>query len=75
MRSEAFNEAEPPSSWPLFTTVETVRSKFLPGTAILVSIGGWGDTQGFSQAAATESGQDLFARNIKAMLDFTGADG
>jgi GH18 family chitinase len=75
MRSETFNEAEPPPSWPLFTTVETVRPKFPPGTAILVSIGGWGDTQGFSQAAATESSRNLFARNVKAMVDFTGADG
>jgi GH18 family chitinase len=75
MRSETFNEVEPPSSWPLFTTVETVRTKFRPGTVILVSIGGWGDTEGFSQAAATESSRNLFACNVKAMVDSTGADG
>lgn len=75
MNSDMFNEVEPRSSWPLFTTVENVRSKFSLGTAILVSIGGWGDTQGFSQAAATESGRNLFARNVKAMVDYTGADG
>jgi GH18 family chitinase len=74
MRSETFNEAEP-SSWPLFTTVDTVRSKFPQGTAVMIAIGGWGDTEGFSKAAATQSSRKLFARNLKAMVERTGADG
>ena len=74
MRPGIFNEAEP-SSWPLFTTVETARSKFSKGTAIMVAIGGWGDTEGFSHAAKTDSGRKLFARNIKTMIEATGADG
>lgn len=74
MRPGIFNEAKP-SSWPLFTTVQAVRPKFAPGTAIMVAIGGWGDTEGFSQAAATESSRKLFARNVQAMVEFTGADG
>ena len=41
----------------------------------MVAIGGWGDTQGFSVAAATPEGRQLFAKNVKAMVDFTGADG
>ncbi|MCJ1393320.1 hypothetical protein MMC18_006192 [Xylographa bjoerkii] len=74
MRSDTFNEAQP-TAWPLFTTVESVRAKFPRDTAVMVSIGGWGDTAGFSEAAATESGRRLFARNVRAMVEATGADG
>jgi len=74
MQSSIFNEAEP-SAWPLFTTVEKVRSQFAKDTAIMVAIGGWGDTQGFSLAAATESSRKLFASNIRKMVEDTGADG
>jgi GH18 family chitinase len=41
----------------------------------MVAIGGWGDTEGFEEAARSEEGRRLFARNVKAMVDFTGADG
>ena len=74
MQSSTFNQ-EQPSTWPMFTTVEKVRSQFVNGTAIMVAIGGWSDTAGFSRAAATESSRKLFARNVKAMVDSTGADG
>lgn len=74
MRSSTFN-AHNASEWPLFTTVEEVRPKFPNGTAVMVAIGGWGDTQGFSEAAATESSRRLFAQNVKAMVEQTGADG
>ncbi|KAF8865965.1 glycoside hydrolase [Acephala macrosclerotiorum] len=74
MRSSKFNQ-EIPTSWPFFTTIDNVRSKFAPGTAIMVAIGGWGDTAGFSEAARTEGNRKLFARNVKAMVDSTGADG
>jgi GH18 family chitinase len=74
MQSSVFNEAQP-SSWPLFTTVSAVRSQFATDTTILVAIGGWGDTEGFSKAAATEKSRKLFAMNVKAMIDHTGADG
>ena len=74
MQSSTFNL---PSSteWPLFTTVNEVRAKFAPGTAVMVAIGGWGDTQGFSEAARTKEGRRLFARNVGVMVDETGADG
>lgn len=73
MQSSTFNEVEP-LSWPLFTTVEKVRSQFAKDTAIMVAIGGWGDT-GFAKAAASESTRKLFAKNVKRMVDSTGADG
>ena len=59
----------------MFTTVENARSRFSPGTAIMVAIGGWGDTEGFEVAARTESGRKLFARNVGRMVEETGADG
>jgi GH18 family chitinase len=66
-----------PSTWDLFTSVEDVRAKFPKNNkvAVLVAIGGWGDTNGFSAACASQMGRRAFAENVKAMLDFTGADG
>ena len=74
MSPATFNQVEP-STWPLFTTVEIARSKFTDGTAIMVAIGGWGDTAGFDIAAATDTTRKLFAHNVKAMIDATDADG
>ncbi|KAL4879237.1 glycoside hydrolase superfamily [Aspergillus karnatakaensis] len=74
MRSDAFNRQNP-TDWPLFTTIDEVRSRFAPETAIMVAIGGWGDTAGFSIAAQTDESRKLFARNVQAMIDYTGADG
>ena len=73
MRSSVFT-VPAQTEWPLFTTVDTVRSQFKPGTAIMVAIGGWGDC-GFSEAAKTKQSRVLFARNVKAMVDETTADG
>jgi GH18 family chitinase len=74
MQSNVFNDVNR-TDWPLFTTVDEVRPKFANGTVLQVAIGGWGDTAGFEKAAETERSRALFARNVKAMLDTTGADG
>jgi GH18 family chitinase len=74
MRAETFNEPGP-SSFPLFTTVEEMRAKFAEGTEIMVAIGGWGDTESFSKAAATENSRKVFASNVARMVKETGADG
>ena len=74
MRSDTFNTPEQ-DEWPLLTTIDEVGPKFADGTIIQVAIGGWGDTNGFSTAARTEESRKLFASNVKAMLDVTGADG
>lgn len=74
MPLSVFNE-DNPSSWPLFTTVGAVRTQFAKNTAIMIAIGGWGDTAGFSKAAATVESRKKFAQNVKAMMDHTGADG
>ncbi|RAR06932.1 glycoside hydrolase family 18 protein [Stemphylium lycopersici] len=74
MPSENFNDPTQ-KEWSLFTTIDEVRPKFSKGTIIQVAIGGWGNTDGFSTAAKTEESRSLFASNVKAMLDATGADG
>jgi GH18 family chitinase len=74
MRPNIFNDVNR-TEWPMFTTVKEVRPKFAKGTVLQVAIGGWGDTAGFEEAAKTEQSRELFAENLKAMLDVTGADG
>jgi len=74
MRPAVFNEAQP-TSFPLFTTVEKTRSQISQRTAIMIAIGGWGDTEGFEVAAATNDTRKLFAKNVKKMVEATGADG
>ncbi|KAH7386758.1 glycoside hydrolase superfamily [Phaeosphaeria sp. MPI-PUGE-AT-0046c] len=74
MRSDIFNDVNR-TEWPLFTTIDEVRPRFAPGTVIQVAIGGWGDTASFDKAAQTDESRALFAKNVKKMLDQTGADG
>ncbi|KAG9941389.1 glycoside hydrolase family 18 protein, partial [Aureobasidium melanogenum] len=76
MRSSSFI-GKSPSTWEPFTSVESVRAKFPKHQkpAVMIAIGGWSDTNGFSAAAASQMGRKAFAGNVKAMLDFTNADG
>ncbi len=41
----------------------------------MIAIGGWGDTEGFEVAVATKDTRKLFAKNVKRMVEATGADG
>ncbi|KAK5635575.1 hypothetical protein RRF57_011288 [Xylaria bambusicola] len=75
MNSHTFNREEDSSSWPIFMSVEEARTRFEPGTKIMVAIGGWGDTAGFDTAARTEESRARFARNVASMVRDTGADG
>lgn len=76
MTPAVFNQPDPATaSFPLFTTVDAIRLKFAVGTKVMIAIGGWGDTQGFSVGAATDQSRKLFAQNIKQMVANTGADG
>ncbi|SPQ25933.1 8ba48589-7f9f-4f13-ba52-7581dfda5134 [Thermothielavioides terrestris] len=63
------------TEWPLFTSVDDVRAKFPKGTKVMVAIGGWGDTAGFSAAALTDETRKTFAENVANMVTTTGADG
>ena len=69
-----FNEPDH-VGWPFWTTVDEIRDKFPPGTKIMVAIGGWGDTIGFSVAALTDETRRTFADNVARMVKATGADG
>lgn len=74
MPSSRFNMVNN-TDWPFFATVDETRPKFAKGTAIMVAIGGWGDTAAFSYASVNQNRREIFARNVKAMLDYTGTDG
>ena len=75
LKSATFTSVQKPRSWPLFTSVEEVRTKFPEGTNIIISIGGWGDDVGWPIAAASDTSRKLFAHNVAAMVQDTGADG
>ncbi|KAK8121867.1 glycoside hydrolase family 18 protein [Apiospora sp. TS-2023a] len=75
MQSGVFNKEEPDPLWPLFMSVADVRSRFRPGTKIMVAIGGWGDTTGFAMAAQGDWRRQRFAENVMKMVEATGADG
>lgn len=74
MRSDVFNVDQTPTEFPFFTTVAEIRQKFKANTKIMVAIGGWGDA-GFEEAASDDSTRKRWARQVKAMVDLTGADG
>jgi GH18 family chitinase len=63
------------AEWPLFTTVDQVRAKFTKDTKVMIAIGGWGDTIGFSVAALNPETRRTCAENVARMVEATGADG
>ncbi|KAL7807504.1 glycoside hydrolase family 18, chitinase [Trichoderma aethiopicum] len=75
MRSDVFSVDKTPIEFPLFATVNQVRQHFKADTKIMVAIGGWGDTQGFEEAARDAPSRKRWAGQVKAMVDRTGADG
>ncbi|PMB65707.1 Chitinase 1 [Beauveria bassiana] len=75
MRSETFNVEPPLVNYPLFTTVHEVRLSFPSSTKVLVAIGGWGNSAGFEAAAQDAASRSRWAKNVKRMVETTGADG
>ncbi|KAJ5198155.1 uncharacterized protein N7498_007272 [Penicillium cinerascens] len=69
-----FNSDSPPSFKP-FEAVDTMRQRFAPGTKVMIAIGGWGDTAGFSAGAKDDASRARFAKNVASMLDDNGFDG
>ncbi|OLN96976.1 Endochitinase 42 [Colletotrichum chlorophyti] len=74
LNSDLFNKDDV-TEWPLFSPVDKVRTQFMPGTKVMVAIGGWGDTKGFDTAARTPESRKKWARNVAKMVRDTGADG
>ncbi|KAI9683776.1 MAG: hypothetical protein M1822_005966 [Bathelium mastoideum] len=75
LKAATFTSAVQPNPWPLFTSVAEVRMKFPQDTKVIVSIGGWGDSEGWPDAAADDTSRKQFAQNVATMVDDTGADG
>ncbi|KAJ5565851.1 hypothetical protein N7535_007489 [Penicillium sp. DV-2018c] len=70
--SKTFNSG---SSFTPFESPDNMRKRFSPDTKLMIAIGGWGDTEGFTQAAKTEASRQTYAKNVAAMLESTGFDG
>lgn len=78
LRSEVFHADQLPtdaSDYPLFMSVDDVRTHFEPDTKVMVAIGGWGDSTGFEAAAKDDTSRKRWAAQVKSMVDLTGADG
>ncbi|EKV19001.1 Class V chitinase, putative [Penicillium digitatum] len=72
--SKLFN-SDSPAAYKPFEDPETMRKRFSPDTKLMVAIGGWGDTAGFSEGAKDEASRTRYAQNVAAMLDANGFDG
>ncbi|KAL2003769.1 hypothetical protein VTN02DRAFT_2405 [Thermoascus thermophilus] len=73
-QSTLFNTSTPAAYQP-FEPLSTMRSRFAPGTKVMIAIGGWGDTAGFSAGSKDDASRAQYAKNVAAMLDSVGADG
>lgn len=65
----------PAGNYTPFESVSSMRSRFDNGTKVLIALGGWGDTAGFSAGAATESSRTNYAKNVASMVTSLGFDG
>lgn len=52
-----------------------MRKRFSSDTKLMIAIGGWGDTAGFSEGAKDDASRERYAKNVAAMLDSNGFDG
>ncbi|KAI9701651.1 MAG: hypothetical protein M1820_006422 [Bogoriella megaspora] len=75
LKAATFTTTVRPDPWPLFTSVEEVREKFPQSIKVIVSIGGWGDDEGWPNAAANDISRKQFAHSVATMVYDTGADG
>lgn len=75
MRSDVFNVDQTPEKFELFTSVDKVRPKFAQTAKVMIAIGGWGDSKGFEEASRDDVSRKRWAKQVKAMVDMTGADG
>ena len=74
MRSETFSDVDR-VEWPLFLTVDEVRTRFVKETKIMVAVGGWGNDEGFRNAAKSKKARKVWVDGVKRMVESTGADG
>lgn len=62
------------TSYQPFTPLDKVRALFDQGTKVCMAIGGWGETAGFSTAAATADTRKTYAKNVATTLTNLGYD-
>ncbi|CZR54955.1 probable class V chitinase [Phialocephala subalpina] len=65
----------PAGNYTPFESISTMRARFDSTAKLMIALGGWGDTAGFSQGAATDESRALYASNVASMLDTYGFDG
>ncbi|KAF2650470.1 carbohydrate-binding module family 18 protein [Lophiostoma macrostomum CBS 122681] len=70
----AFAMANATASFVPKVSIDTIRTEF-KGAKVMIAVGGWGDTIGFSTAAKTDDGIQKFATDAATMLSTTTADG
>jgi GH18 family chitinase len=70
----AFAAANATATFQPKTPISTIRTEF-PNAKVMIAIGGWGDTVGFTEATKTDAGIAKFASDVQTMLTNTGADG
>lgn len=66
--------ADAVSSYAPFIDLRVLRAKFDPSVKVCMAVGGWGDTDGFSKAAATDASRKLFAKNVVDVVKRLGYD-
>ncbi|TQV93468.1 chitinase 18-11 [Cordyceps javanica] len=71
--AKGFNTADGTNYKPFMPT-EEVRALFDEGTKVCMAIGGWGDTDGFGVAAASEDSRRRFAENVNKTASSLGYD-
>lgn len=57
-----------------FMPLDQIRALFDTGVKVCLSIGGWGDTSGFSAGAQTNETRQTFAKNIASTVHRLGYD-
>lgn len=73
-KTTLFNSDSAPSFTP-FEPVDTMRKRFGPDTKLMIAIGGWGDSEGFSTGAKDDASRKRYAKNVAAMLEANKFDG
>jgi len=72
--STLFN-TNPPQPYTPFQSVQSIKSTFGQDKKVMIAIGGWGDTSGFSAGCKDNQTISTFAQGVAQMLKDTGADG
>lgn len=57
-----------------FMPLDQIRALFDDGVKVCMSIGGWGDTSGFSAGAQTSQTRQTYAQNVAAAIKTLGYD-